>query len=283
MKVYIAANDRDENHPGVPRRAIQAGGSGAGSHHGGAARGACVADGYRAQERQIRGRQHFHKYPRPIEEDLGRCEAAGVDLVFNPPVEELYPTQPYTDAPIDIGIDIPMLSNVLEGRFRPNHFRGVCQVVAKLFNILQPTAACFGEKDYQQLRILTAMAEALDYPIQVIPCPTLRDADGLAMSSRNKYLTASERQRALSISRSLFSAREEFEKGVRQTNRLVTTIQKTLLDVGSQGRVPLLIDYVAAVDAGTLKNVDVVERPTVLAVAARVGNTRLIDNVILNP
>jgi pantoate--beta-alanine ligase len=123
----------------------------------------------------------------------------------------------------------------------------------------------------------------LDWPIEIIPCPTVRDPDGMAMSSRNQYLSAGERERALSISKSLFAARDEFGKGVRQTNRLLATMQNILLDPGSQGRVPLSVDYVAAGDAETLKNVEAVSKPTVLAVAARVGATRLIDNVILVP
>ena len=127
------------------------------------------------------------------------------------------------------------------------------------------------------------MVEVLNWPIEVIPCPTIREPDGLAMSSRNQYLSPAERERGLSISRALFAARDEFAKGIRQTNRLLATAQNILLDPGSQGRTPLSIDYVAAVDAQTLKDVLVVSKPTLLAVAARVGKTRLIDNVVLTP
>lgn len=237
---------------------------------------------------QFGPREDFHKYPRPIEQDLAKCQKAGVDLVFNPSVDHMYPGKNWgaaADKPEtqDIVVDIPALSSVLEGRARPTHFRGVCQVVAKLFNVLQPNVACFGQKDYQQLRILTAMVEAMNWPIEMVGCPTLREKDGLAMSSRNQYLSPPERQRAVGISKALFAAQEEFDKGVRQANRLVTTVQNLLLDAGTQGRVPLLIDYAAAVDAVTLKPVDVVDRPTVIAVAARVGFTRLIDNIILVP
>ena len=247
---------------------------------------------------QFGAREDYNKYPRPVESDIEKCQAAGVDLVFNPQVEEMYPerSRPMalggadqtSPAPLDttvpeIQIDIPTLSGVLEGRFRPGHFKGVCQVVAKLFNIMTPDVACFGQKDYQQLRILTAMVEALNWPIEIVRCPTIRESDGLAMSSRNVHLSPPERQRALSISKALFTAQEEFNQGVRQTNRLVTTMQKILLAGGEQGRVPLLIDYVAAVDSMTLKNVDTVTEPTVLAVAARVGKTRLIDNIVLMP
>ena len=219
---------------------------------------------------QFGPREDFTKYPRPIESDIERCRNAGVDLIFNPSPEEMYrPGLP------EIVVDIPSLSSVLEGKHRPGHFKGVCQVVAKLFNIIQPTAACFGQKDFQQLRILSAMVEALDWPIKIVTGPTLRDADGLAMSSRNQYLSAEERQRALAIGRALFSAEKEVKAGVTQTNRLVATIQKPLLEQH------LNIDYVAAVDPVTLRNVDHVAGPTVLAVAARVGVTRLIDNVVV--
>jgi pantoate--beta-alanine ligase len=130
---------------------------------------------------------------------------------------------------------------------------------------------------------MSAMVEALNWPIEIVACPTVREPEGLAMSSRNQYLTPPQRQRALAISKALFAAREDFAKGVRQANRLVATIQNSLLEGGVQGRVPLLIDYVAAVDAQTLRTIEVVSAPAVLAVAARIAATRLIDNVILTP
>ncbi len=175
----------------------------------------------------------------------------------------------------DVTIELPQLANILEGKHRPSHFSGVCQVVAKLFNIIRPDVTIFGQKDYQQLRIITAMVEALDWPIKIIPGPTVREGDGLAMSSRNQYLSEIERQKALSISRALFTAKGEYTQGIRQANRLTTTIQKILLEQH------LSIDYIASVDPQTLKTVDVVNGPTVLAIAARVGSVRLIDNVII--
>jgi pantoate--beta-alanine ligase len=211
-------------------------------------------------------------------EDLARCEAAGVEMVFHPTPEEMYPP-----GNPEIVVDLPQLSTVLEGKHRPGHFRGVCQVVAKLFNVLSPDVACFGRKDFQQLRIITAMVEALNWPIEIVPCPTLREPDGLAMSSRNQYLSPDERARALSINRGLMQARQLVSEGVRQTNRLLATMQNTLLDVGNLGRIPVSIDYVAAVDPLTLKPVETIAGPTVLAVAARVGTTRLIDNVVVEP
>lgn len=221
---------------------------------------------------QFGPKEDYAKYPRPIEEDLDKCEQAGVDFIFSPSAQEIYPP----GAP-DIVVDLPTMTSVLEGKHRPGHFKGVCQVVAKLFNILQPTVACFGQKDFQQLRVIEAMVEALDMPIDIIACPTLRDPDGLAMSSRNAYLSPEDRQKALSISRALMMGYKEFKGGVRQTNRLITTMQKVMLEQH------LSIDYVAAVDPETLKPVEKIERPTLLAIAARVGVTRLIDNTVVTP
>ena len=219
---------------------------------------------------QFGPREDFSKYPRPLEDDLAKCAAAGVQLVFNPPPEEMYPP----DEP-QVVVDLPELTSVLEGKHRPGHFRGVCQVVAKLFHVIRPDVACFGQKDFQQLRVLTAMVQTLNWPIEMVPCPTLRDPDGLAMSSRNQYLSMEERHKALAIPRALQTAEKEFHSGVRQTNRLVATMQNILLPQH------LLIDYVAVVDPLTLKNLDVVKGPAVLAIAARVGNTRLIDNIVI--
>jgi len=146
-----------------------------------------------------------------------------------------------------------------------------------LFNILTPNAALFGQKDYQQLRVLSALVTALDWPIKIIPCPTVRDPDGMALSSRNQYLSPEERHKALSINRALRAAEEQCKSGYRQANRLITTMQKILLEQH------LLVDYVAAVDPITFKNVQEVTGPTLLAIAARVGNTRLIDNTVVQP
>ena len=227
---------------------------------------------------QFGPREDLTKYPRPIEEDLAKCEAAGVDLVFHPSADEMYrPGVP------DVVVDLPSLSSVLEGKHRPGHFKGVCQIVAKLFNIITPDVATFGEKDFQQLRILTAMVEGLDWPIQIASVPTVRDSDGLAMSSRNQYLSPDERQRALAIPRALTQAKQDVADGIRQTNRLLATMRNILLDVGNLGRIPVSVDYAAAVDPITLKPVETIAAPTRLAVAARFGMTRLIDNVLVEP
>ena len=251
---------------------------------------------------QFGPREDFHKYPRPIEADLDKCERAGVDFVFNPSVEEMYPPNPHAGRahvphgdfvkpgfkpqieiplserhPHNIVIDLPSLTNVLEGQKRPGHFKGVCQVVAKLFNICSPHVACFGEKDYQQLRVISAMVEALNVPVEIVPCPTLRDPDGLAMSSRNQYLSPDERRKALTIIRALRAAEEEVRNGFRQTIRLITTAQRIILEQHLQ------IDYIATVDPHTFTPAPEVNAPTLMAIAARVGNTRLIDNVVLRP
>lgn len=226
---------------------------------------------------QFGPREDFSKYPRPIEQDLEMCKQAGVELVFNPSPEDMYPA----GAP-NITIDLPELTQTLEGRHRPGHFMGVCQVVAKLFNLVQPQYAMFGQKDFQQLRVLEAMTEALDFPIQIVACPTLREPDGLAMSSRNRYLSTDERARALTISRALFAAEAEAKAGAQVTSKLVAIMQRMLLDPGKLGHVPLSIDYVACVDPKTLKPKDTFEGGVICAIAARVGTTRLIDNVIID-
>jgi len=219
---------------------------------------------------QFGPREDYNKYPRPLEDDLAKCEAAGVAWVFAPEADEMY-----RPGMAEMTVELPQLDTILEGKHRQGHFSGVCRVVAKLFNIIRPDVAVFGQKDYQQLRIISAMADALDFPIKIVSGPTVREGDGLAMSSRNQYLSETDRLKALSISRALFTAKGEFTKGIRQANRLTTTMQKILLEQH------LSIDYIAAVDPQTLKTVDVVNGPTVLAIAARVGSTRLIDNVII--
>lgn len=214
--------------------------------------------------------EDLSRYPRPLENDLAKCREAGVDLVFLPTAAEIYPP----GAP-QIVVNFPTLASVLEGEFRPTHFAGVCQVVAKLFNIVQPEVAVFGQKDFQQLRILTAMVETLDFPIQIVPGPTVRERDGLAMSSRNVYLSPDDRRRARSISQGLFAARDAHAGGERSASALVEIVTRAL------HAERLAIDYVTAVDPLSLGPLDHVNGPAVIAVAARVGVTRLIDNISL--
>lgn len=227
---------------------------------------------------QFGPKEDFHKYPRPIDSDLAKCDSAGVELVFNPSVHEMYgPGEPR-----GVIVDVPQLTEPLEGKHRPGHFRGVCQVVAKLFNIIQPDTAVFGLKDYQQFRVIEAMTGLLNFPIEIVGYPIIREPDGLAMSSRNAYLSHDERRRALAISRSLRECEGLHAQGVRQTSRMIATMHHMLLDPGDLGRVPVSIEYVAAVDASTLAPVERIDHPTLLAIAARVGSTRLIDNTVLD-
>ncbi len=237
------------------------------------ARAAARAERGREHLRQsdaIRAHRRFGQISRPLEADLHACEQAGVDLVFLPTAAEVY--RPGLPA---IEIRLPSLFGVLEGEHRPDHFAGVCQVVAKLFNIVRPNVAVFGQKDFQQLRIIMAMVEALDFPIHIIAGPTLREPDGLAMSSRNIYLTPEERQQSLSISRGLFAAQGMVQRGIKEAKPAVERVREEILKHG------LRIDYVAAVDPVTLAPVDQIRSATVLAVAARVGATRLIDNIVV--
>jgi pantoate--beta-alanine ligase len=217
--------------------------------------------------------EDFSRYPRPVEADLAMCQAAGVQLVFNPDVDEMYPRDT-----MRLELDLPPLTRILEGASRPTHFQGVIEVVTKLFNIVQPQTACFGEKDFQQLAVIRAMTRAMNMPVEIIACPTLRDPDGLAMSSRNRYLSPDERRRALSISRALFDIQRR-----SATERDVATLEtslRSLLDAGSHA-VSFSLDYAVIVDAATLASISRIDRPARALVAARVGTTRLIDNVAL--
>jgi len=220
---------------------------------------------------QFGPREDFSKYPRPIEEDLARCAAAGVDLVFNPPPEEMYPA----DEP-QVVVDLPDLTSVLEGKHRPGHFRGVCQVVAKLFNVIEPNAACFGQKDFQQLRVLQTIGRDLRLGADIVGCPTVREPDGLAMSSRNAYLTPEQRRDAVALSRGLFAARELWEQGMREPDRLRDVVRRHTDGPG------ISLEYVSAADPVTLTELQATPADSaVISLAARVGKARLIDNVLL--
>ncbi|MBK8208349.1 MAG: pantoate--beta-alanine ligase [Planctomycetes bacterium] len=215
--------------------------------------------------------EDLHKYPRTLEADLDLCEREGAAAVFTPNSVMMYP------AGFTTWVNVEGLTDKLCGRSRPNHFRGVCTVVAKLFNIVAPTRAYFGQKDAQQAIVLTRMARDLDLPLEVITCPTVREPDGLAMSSRNRYLDDRDRQRALSLYRALQAA----ETGLAAGETDVATLKRACwaeLD-GNVERV----DYVEVLDATDLGALDAVNRPALCAIAAFVGSTRLIDNVILTP
>jgi pantoate--beta-alanine ligase len=214
--------------------------------------------------------EDYDRYPRTLEEDLERCGEHGVDLVYAPARDEVYPTRFQTH------VEVEVLTRAHEGEFRPTHFRGVTTIVAKLFNAVGPCVAAFGRKDYQQWRVLERMAADLDMPVEVIGCPIIRESDGVAMSSRNRYLDAAERERARSIITGLRSANEAFVAGERDAARLEQLVRGPVESALDE------IDYVVVADPVTLVRLDdrCGERVVVL-VAAHVGKTRLIDNAVL--
>lgn len=214
---------------------------------------------------QFGPREDFSAYPRPLRQDLKTCREAGADAVFLPGVEEMYPT----DA--SVSVDEKSLSATLCGRSRPGHFAGVCTVVAKLFNIVAPTHAIFGEKDWQQLAIIRRMARDLDFNLEIIPCPTVREKDGLAASSRNAYLTPEERRLASEIHASLCAAATKPTPA-----KVVSEALKRISKIPGAR-----IDYVEAVDAATLQPLRNRKSGGRLAAAVFLGKARLIDNIAL--
>ncbi len=212
------------------------------------------------------------KYPRSFERDCAMMETIPVDAVYAPEPAEMYAPGAQT------WVDVTEVTRGLCGRSRPNHFRGVTTVVAKLFNIAKPHLAFFGEKDFQQLRAIQRMVADLNFDVEVVPMPIVREVDGLAMSSRNAYLDPRERHEALALSRALSVAREKYLWDARTPAELVAAAQAVLEQ--AEG---VRIEYVEAVDAETLQTAATLERPILLAIAARVGNTRLIDNTVLRP
>jgi len=220
---------------------------------------------------QFAPHEDFSAYPRPLEKDLELCRNAGVDLVFTPSVETMYPNDARTT------IHVAGLSKGLCGPFRPGHFDGVATVVTKLFNILPADAAFFGEKDYQQLQVIRRMARDLNLPIEIVGCPTLREADGLAMSSRNVYLTPAQRTQAVSLSRALFAAAAEVRAGQRDAGAITHHARASILAAG-----PATMEYVDVVDAESLVVLTTVDRLARMCLAVRIGSCRLIDNVALD-
>ena len=209
----------------------------------------------------------YERYPRPEQEDEEFCRQLDVDLLFRPNAKEMYLADRSTF------IDETSLSSVLEGKARPGHFRGVCTVVAKLFNILQPQAAVFGEKDFQQLAIIRRMVRDLNYEIDIVAVPTVRETDGLACSSRNAYLNADERKQSVVLRKALLAAKDSGKKSARE---IVDLVSNTITEA------PLArIDYVDLVDAETLQPIECVKPNSLLALAVYFGKTRLIDNILL--
>jgi pantoate--beta-alanine ligase len=214
--------------------------------------------------------EDFDRYPRTLDDDLAACRAAGVDMVFAPPRDAMYPPGFATQ------VTVTRVTELLEGVFRPGHFQGVTTVVAKLFGLAGPCAAVFGRKDYQQWKTLERMARDLDMPIEVVGAAIVREPDGLALSSRNRYLSPDERRRALGIVTGLRAAAEAFGEGERRTEALVNLARGPVEAAFDR------VDYVALADADDLspQEASAGER-AVLAVAAHLGPTRLIDNVVL--
>lgn len=216
--------------------------------------------------------EDFHRYPRPLEADVNLCTQANADLVFNPSVEEMYPDGFSTT------VEVTGVSDGLCGEHRPGHFRGVTTVVMKLFHQVMPDKAFFGQKDAQQCAVLQKMVLDMDMNLQMVICPTIREKDGLAMSSRNRYLSNTERSVAPGIYAALMAFREE---AVKHPGQSVKPLKNLLL--ARLEKIPgAVMDYAEVVDALTMKPVDNLRGSLVVAVALRLGSTRLIDNILVN-
>ncbi|HEY4711228.1 MAG TPA: pantoate--beta-alanine ligase [Dehalococcoidia bacterium] len=219
---------------------------------------------------QFGPREDFGAYPRDLKRDLELLQGEGVDIVFVPSDDEMYPPE------FRSWVDVEKVTERLEGASRPGHFRGVATVVAKLFNIVQPSRAYFGQKDVQQVTVIKRMAADLNMGIEIVVVPTVRESDGLAMSSRNIYLSPKERQAATILFNALILARQSGQSGEKDAEKIrrqmTALIQKEPL---------AQIDYVSIADAGTLEELSLLDRPAVASLAVRIGKTRLIDNMLL--
>jgi len=215
--------------------------------------------------------EDFGKYPRNLDADLEVCRAAEVDLVFTPNVAAMYGSGTQTL------VHVAALTEGLCGPFRPGHFDGVATVVAKLFHILPADVAFFGEKDYQQLAVIRRMVTDLNISVEIVACPTVREHDGLAMSSRNAYLSPAERRQAGSLSAALFAAVNRVAEGQRGTAEITRGIREAIVAAG-----PCRIDYIEVVDAQTLARLAAVDRPARICLAVHIGSCRLLDNVAVD-
>lgn len=214
--------------------------------------------------------EDLETYPRDFEADCVLCEEKGADLVFHPEADEMY----YDD--FCTYVDMHTLSEVLCGKTRPIHFRGVCTVVSKLFHIAEPDRAYFGQKDAQQLAVIKRMVRDLNFDIEIIGCPIIREEDGLAKSSRNTYLNAAERQAAVILSQSIFAGKKLVEQGETSAAK----VKNAMLEILHSE--PLAeVEYVEMVDFGSLQDIEAVKKPVLCAIAVRIGKTRLIDNFIV--
>ena len=221
---------------------------------------------------QFAPNEDFERYPRTLESDLGVLEREGVELVFAPSAEEMYSRSGTTV------VDPGAIGERLDGKFRPGHFRGVATVVAKLFHIVSPDAAFFGQKDAAQVAVLQAMVRDLNFPVRMVVCPTVREADGLALSSRNRNLSAQERSDALALSRTLTAVCAMVVSGVHDAEDV-----REALDAELRILPGLKVEYAEVVDPATLEPLTDVRDGALIAVAAHVGATRLIDNIVLPP
>ena len=215
--------------------------------------------------------EDLEAYPRDLKRDMEAVEAVGGDLIFNPEPAEMYPSH-FTSF-----IDTTETTELLCGAVRPVHFRGVCTVVGKLFNIVTPDRAYFGQKDAQQLATIRRFVRDLNFPIEIVPCPIVREADGLAKSSRNTYLSPAERKAALILSKSLALGKKAVDEGERDASKVVSIITESL-----QTEPLARIDYVEVVDFENIQRVETISGETLVAIAVYIGKTRLIDNFIVN-
>ena len=215
--------------------------------------------------------EDFEKYPRNFDADLEICRERGVDVVFAPTAREMYKAENLT------WVNVEKLTEPLCGRFRPGYFRGVATVCAKLFNIVGPDIAFFGQKDGQQAVVIRQMVADLNMPLEIVVCPTIRGPGGLAVSSRNQYLTEQERKDATIIYKSLEKCREMIESGVRDSKTIIAQMRNVLRTAPS-----IEIEYLSIVDAETMEAVEHISGRVLAAVAARIGSTRLIDNIVVD-
>jgi len=216
---------------------------------------------------QFGPKEDFSKYPRDLDRDLKMAESVNVDVIFYPPDKEMYPANYQTH------VDVEKVTQNLCGMSRPGHFRGVATVCNKLFNIVKPDFAVFGKKDFQQFVTIKRMVDDLNMDIQIVGFPTVRESDGLAMSSRNKYLNKDERKSALTLFKALKLAQKLYSNGEKKSSVIIAEVEKLIK------RAPFTaIDYIKICDTRTLKDADKIKNQSVIALAVKVGNTRLIDN-----
>ncbi|MFA5251433.1 MAG: pantoate--beta-alanine ligase [Phycisphaerae bacterium] len=215
--------------------------------------------------------EDFKKYPRPIKSDLAICRKAGVDVVFAPGSQQMYPSENLT------WVDVGKLTEPLCGRFRQGHFRGVATVCTKLFNIVAPDMAFFGQKDAQQAIVIKQMVTDLKMPLKIVVCPTVRQADGLAVSSRNQYLTRQQKKDATYIYKALKKSENLIKTGTKKSKIIIGEMKKILKQVPS-----MKIEYISIVDAETLQEPDKVTGRVLIAAAVKIGSTRLIDNILVD-